>query len=131
MTGRTDLQVDIWPRDPQGAEKRIRERVIVVLAGMDDGLLDARSRTGAVNGGELREVGSRPNEMEQFDGIGPRKARKYQLAGTSDLSPGFGVWPTDRQEICYSTTGNVTHLQLGLKPRCLARILRSSLTQTY
>ena len=78
MTGRTDLQVDVWPRDPQGAEKRIRESVIVVLAGMDDGLLDARNRTGAVNGGELREVGSRPNEMKQFDGIGPRKARNMK-----------------------------------------------------
>jgi hypothetical protein len=69
VTGRTHLQIDVRLWDSQHAEKRIRERVIIVLAGMDDGLLDAGSCTGAVNRGELREVGSRPNEMKQFDGI--------------------------------------------------------------
>jgi hypothetical protein len=47
--------------------------VVVVLAGMDDDLFEARDCTSAMNGRELRKVGSCPNEVKQFDGIGPQK----------------------------------------------------------
>ena len=57
----TYLQIDVGRGDSQRAKERIGERIIVVLAAMDDDLLDTRSYRGAVNGSELRKVGSRPN----------------------------------------------------------------------
>jgi hypothetical protein len=64
MAAGANIQVDVRFWNAERREKRGRHCLVVVLAGVDNDLLDTGGNTGAVHGGKLRKIWPRADDVE-------------------------------------------------------------------